>query len=262
MANEVANVFGGKVGMVNTEALKQSMAQSAALDPRGGGADGSDFMNFSGKHGNYQIGKDKRDTNKEELWLVNAASFEDGWICWKGGKPVATRLYAIGQPVPQPNMEEFSPFNTKAGDGWFQAKAMTVKSFDHDQQAYFKINSVSGVSVFAELQKEITQRIMVGQPFWPVISFDRATFEAQGMKNFKPVITIDGWLSTQQVSTVLPPIFSDENASLDLEALYEAADTDAAIPAPTDRETDEAVTAEDVPEAEQKPVARRRRAAL
>lgn len=226
MANEIekAGVFGGKVGMLDTASLATALQQSAQLDPRGAAADGSDYMNFSGKRGVYEVGKEKRDISKDELWLVNVPAFEDGWICWKGGRVMASRLARLGTPVPSVDTSEHGPF-TGQGDGWHQAKSMTIKSLDTGQQCYFKINSVSGVSVFADLQKEITSRILAGEPCWPVVGFDREFFTAQGHRNSKPIIIIDGWLSSQQVSEELPAIFEDENAELDLDAMYAAAIT-------------------------------------
>lgn len=257
MGNEVekAGVFGGRVGMVNPNALKEAMANSASADPRGAAADGSDYMNFSGKRGVYEIGKEKRDTQKDELWLVNVPAFEDGWICWKGGRVLANRLVPLGQPIPQVDMNEHGPFD-KDGDGWSQAKSMTIRSIDTGQQCYFKINSVSGVSVFAALQKEITQRLMAGQPYWPVIGLGRESFTAQGYKNYKPVITVDGWLSDEQVMNELPAIFADDNAEIDLEAMYaEAAGSTALLPTDGDAEV------EDVTPVDTK-IARRNRRAL
>ena len=231
MANEVEKkqgVFGVKAGMVNTEVLKQALSNSASLDPRGAAADGSVFMNFSGKRGAYEIGVEKRDTDTDELWLINSAEFEDGWICWKGGRVMASRMVSMGQPVPVVDTNEHGPF-TKDGDGWYQAKSLIARSLDNGEQVYFKINSKSGVSVFAGLQKEISQRIMAGRPYWPVVSFGKEKFSAQGYANFKPVITVDGWLADAQVMS-LASVFEDENAELDLGALYADADEITALP--------------------------------
>jgi hypothetical protein len=243
MANEVekTGVFGNRAAMVNTEALKEAMQQSSQADPRGAAADGSDYMNFSGKRGVYEIGKEKRDTTEDELWLVNVPAFEDGWICWKGGRVMANRLVPLGQPIPSVDQEEHGPF-PKDGDGWYQAKSMTIRSIDSGQQCYFKINSVSGVSVFASLQKEITARLMAGQPYWPVISLGRESFTAQGYKNSKPIIKVDGWLSDEQVINQLPLIFEDEDAEIDLEEMYAAANGAVALPHDGETEVEEAPT--------------------
>lgn len=225
MANEVEkkSVFGTKVGSLNTDALKEAMANSAAKDPRGAAPDGSEYLNFSGKRGIYELGEKKADIDPDESWLVNVAAFQDGWMCWKGGRPVAQRLYPIGTAVPEPDKNEHGPFNSAAGEGWSQAKAMVLRSIDTGVQAYFKINSVSGVSVLAGLQKDITERMRAGLPYWPVVMLSKEKFTSGSFTNYKPKITIDGWLNDMQVIEELPVIFEDEKAEIDLEEMYAAA---------------------------------------
>lgn len=198
MSNEVAkSVFGGKVNVTNLAALAQRAADSAQNSPRAGAPDGSDYMNFSGKRGVYTIGKDNRVIQDDEIWVVNVTAFEDGWVCWKGGKPAATRLSNIftGTPVSPPQDDELGPFNTGKGEGWYQAKSMVVRSCDEsNQQGYFKINSVSGVAAIAEFQATFAERAAAGEPCWPAITLGIEEFESQGFKNFKPVFEIVGWL--------------------------------------------------------------------
>jgi hypothetical protein len=222
MGNEVTetkagSVFGNSGVKLDTTKLAQAMAESAQKDPRGGGPEGSVFMNFSGKLGKYEIGIEKTDADPKEVWLVNVAGFQDGWICWKGGRPVAVRLYNMGQPVPEPDKAEHSPFGD--GEGWYQAKAMTLRSIDSGVQAYWKINSVSGVSVMASLQKDVTQRIVAGMAYWPVVTLSKETFIAQNKKNFKPIITVEGWLDDTRVAE-LGAMFDDPEAEVDLADMF------------------------------------------
>lgn len=215
MANEVTkSVFGSKAPMLNPTALAEAMTQSQATGTQR--ADG-DYMNFSGKRGVYEIGKDKRDADPDEVWLVNVASFEDGYICWKGGQPVATRLYPMGTPVPSLDRNEHGPF-TKDGDGWFDAKAFALRSVDTGDQAYFKINSVSGVSEFGDLQRAILAKIRGGEAYWPLIKLSKESFTAKGYKNYKPILETVGWLSDEAVGQ-LAETFEDEEAEVDLEEL-------------------------------------------
>jgi len=205
MPNDEANVpsvFGGKVDVTDMKSLAQKAKASADNNPRGGGApSGSDYLNFSGKRGIFTIGQDKRRIENDERWVVDVTSFEEGWVCWKGGRPEATRMSNIytGVPVAQPDPEERGPFDSNRGEGWFQAKAMVLKSVDEDQQGYFKINSVSGVGEMADLLEAFSERAAQGQPCWPVICLDVEEFESQGYKNFKPVFDIQGWLSNDQI---------------------------------------------------------------
>lgn len=210
MTDTKISVFGAKVGMMNPDALKAAMTQSAAL---GGRQEGS-FINFSGKRGVYEIGIEKRDTDNDECWLVNVASFEDGYICWKGGAPQATRLYPMGSAIPALDRTEHGPF-VKDGDGWFDAKAMVIKSLDNDEQGYFKINSVSGVSSVADLQREITAKMVSDEAYWPVVNLRREQFTAKGFKNSKPIFHVVGWLSDEAVE-----MLADEDDTHSLKELF------------------------------------------
>ena len=248
MADEkMPSVFGGKTSLVNPDQLLAALEDSAAKDPRGASADGSDYGSFSGKLGKYSLGKDKVDADPNELWLVNVSSFQDGWICWRGNVAVATRMYPLGTPVPSPDLNEHGPF-TNDGDGWYQAKAMVFKSIDTGQQIYFKNNTVSGVSEMAQLQKEVIANMRAGLPYWPIISLASDKFTAQGRTNFKPIFKIDGWLSDGAMATLATAL--KEDAEFDLDDLYEqskAIGSSSAI-------TEEPETADEPPT---RPVARR-----
>lgn len=210
--NKAVAVFGGKVNVADVRSLAQKAAEAAQNDPRGGAPGGSDYLNFSGKRGIFTIGKDDRRIDTDELWAVDVTSFEEGWICWKGGKPASTRLANIytGVPVRAPDGDELGPFDTKKGEGWFQAKGMVVKSMDNGQQGYLKLNSVSGVSAMAELIGAFSERAAAGEAAWPVIRLDTEEFEAQGFKNFKPKFEIVAWLETSELMAI-----ANGDASLD-----------------------------------------------
>jgi hypothetical protein len=194
-------VFGGKVNVADVRGLAQKAAESAQNNPRGGAPGGSDYMNFSGKRGVFTIGQDNRKVANDEAWVIDVSSFEEGWIAWKGGKPLSTRLSNIytGVPVMTPQADEGGPFDTNKGEGWFQAKAWVMKSLDNDQQGYFKLNSVSGVSAMSELIGAFSERAAAGEPAWPVVYLDIEEFESQGFKNFKPVFDVAVWLDTEQL---------------------------------------------------------------
>jgi hypothetical protein len=200
--DNVPTIFGGRVNVSDMKALAVKAQAAAMNNPRTGGApSGSDYLNFSGKKGVFTIGKDNRQIESDERWLVNVTSFEEGYVCWKNRKPESTRLANIytGVPVPQPDPEELGPFNTAKGEGWYQAKAMVLKSIDEDQQGYFKINSVSGVGEMADLMEAFSERAAAGEPCWPVVCLDVEEFEAQGFKNFKPIFEVQGWLTNEQL---------------------------------------------------------------
>lgn len=259
MGNDVAktNPFGGSVSLKDKEAMAKRAAESAETGARGGAPDGSDYMNFSGKRGMYTIGQDKRRVESDELWLLNITSFEDGYVCWKGGKPAAQRMANIfgpGHPVTAPGPDEGGPFDANRGEGWFQAKAWVAKSLDNDQQGYFKNNSVSGVGEMADLIKEVAQRMGTGQPAWPVFRYDMEEFESQGYKNFKPIMKVYGWLDDEAVAKL------GENPDEDIDELIASSAVSGMLPDVNDDSEDTADGGSDpAPEPQKAASGRRRR---
>ena len=214
------NPFGsGQVALANADAMANALAGSSDKGQLGGAPEGSQYVNFSGKRGAYEFGKDKEDIDNDEIWLVNVASFEDGFVCWKGGAPASTRMSNIynGQPVPVPASDELGPFDANKGEGWFAAKSMVFRSVEEDdRQGYFKINSKSGVAAMADLQAQVAERLRAGRPFWPLVSLDKEKFEAKGFKNYKPVFNIYGWLSQEAVAKLAETDDFDIDELIDL----------------------------------------------
>ena len=96
MSNEVS-VFGA-TGAVDVSKLAAKAKANAAETQRGGGHNGSDYLNFSGKLGIYTIGADKREIKPDELWLLDVTSFEAGLGVLEGrltkGKPHGEHLHS------------------------------------------------------------------------------------------------------------------------------------------------------------------------
>lgn len=232
MANDIVNSpFGKPVALTNAAAMADALTASAQQGQIGGAPDGSVYLNFTGKRGVYEFGKDKEDLDPSEIWLVNIASFEEGFVCWKGGKTAATRMANIysGQHIPAPAHDEMGPFNVQQGEGWFPAKSMVIKSIEaDDRQGYWKINSKSGVAVFADLQAQVAERLRAGRACWPLVRLGKEKFEAQGQKNYKPKLDVYGWLSQEAVSELA----ADPEA--DIDELIQSSEG-GALPAPARR---------------------------
>lgn len=200
MSDNALTIFGGnKIGFKDKQTAAAALKGSAALDPRGL-PDGSEYLNFSGKRGVYTIGKDQEDVDPEEWWIVNVYGFQDGYVCWKAGRPAARRMASIyDTPIPAPDPDEHGPFSDSK-DGWFQAKSMVLKSVDSGVQAQFSTNSKSGVSVFSGLIDLVADRMQNGHPEWPIVKLDKEKFTAQGNVNYKPKFHIVGWLGDAEVA--------------------------------------------------------------
>ncbi len=227
MGNDVSKeVFGSAVEVTDVASLAKRASAAAQNTPRGSAPAGSDYLNFSGKRGVFIIGEDKRQIDEDELWVVDIRSFEEGYVCWKGGSPVSSRMSNIysGVPVQQPDPDELGPFDSSKGEGWFQAKALIMRSCDNEQQGYFKINSVSGVATMSELMGEFAERAAQTAAYWPVVSLRAEEFDSQGYKNFKPMFDIEGWLTVEQCVEL--------SKGADIEALIEGEAESAPEPEP------------------------------
>lgn len=220
-------LFGGnnKIALKNAKsmvnALKGAAAEGAGTDLPDGGV----YVSFSGKMGRYSIGQDKQDANPDEIWLVNVLSFEGGWICWKGGSPAAKRMQSIFEGAPAtPDFSEHGPFNVAAGEGWHNAKAFMMRSLDRGMQGYFSTNTKSAVREFAKLEGEIARRLEEQLPCWPVIQLHKEQFTAKGQKNYKPILSVVGWLGIAQVNHLATLGSNDEIAEAIDDLLNEAAE--------------------------------------
>lgn len=200
---ELVPVFGSTVSIADSEALLAALDDTAA---DGGRVGDISFMSFSGKTGNVSIGVDKRGLEDEEPWLVAVPSFELGWMCWKGGKPLFKRMANVSKPrIPEPDPQEGGPFDERRGEGWARARAITMKSFANGEQVYFSNNSKSGVAGMSDLQREVVSRMKEGQPAWPVVVISAEEFTANDYKNYKPVFEVIKWLSSEEVESLADP---------------------------------------------------------
>ena len=198
-------VFGGDlVNMDDPDRFVAAMEDTVDDGARGGDVS---YMSFSGKLGRVKIGKDGRGLMDDELFVVAPTMFTTGWICWKGGKPVAKRMAKLGQPkIAEPDPEEMGPF-TSQKDGWSRARGITMKSLHADEQIEFTNNSKSGVSVMADLQRDVLDRYKAGQPCVPIMHIGMEEFTAQDNTNFKPVFDVVQWITPDQLNQMADPDF-------------------------------------------------------
>jgi hypothetical protein len=194
--NEVA-LFGGTVDLTDTETLRRQMTETADIGARG---EGVSFMSFSGKRGLYKIGVDGRGLHENEPFLVAIPMFKIGWICWKGGKPLAKRMAGLREPmVAEPDMSEFGPFNTGQGEGWQRARSMYMRSLLTGEEIEYSTSSKSGVAVVADLHQQVRAAMSAGDGVWPIIEMGMEEFTAQNQKNFKPTIEVLKWLTRDDI---------------------------------------------------------------
>ena len=188
---------GGLINIKDAEKLMEAMEDTADI---GGRNTDMSYMSFSGKRGTYKIGVNDRQPDEEEPFLIAVTSFEVGWMCWKNNKPVSKRMELVTRPaVPEPDFEEYGPFDEKRGEGWHRARAITMRSMTEDEQCYFSITSKSGVAALSDLQRDVLAKMREGDNCWPIVYLTTEEFEAQGYKNYKPAFEVVKWVSSEDV---------------------------------------------------------------
>lgn len=222
--------FGGmKIVIRDEAALADELDKQAQDNPRK--MEGGLFINFSGKMGKYSIGQDKDEEDPDEYWLIDMSASSSGYICWKGGKPVEKLMAKVGSPaIVPPEPDRNGPFNDRAGEGWYKARALVMHSIDRGLIGEFTNNSISGVSEMSKLQEESVDRLRAESPFWPVISLGKEPFGTQG--NWKPMFERHGWLTTAQVNDLAQCTDLEEMSNMVAKMLGETTEEEAAPPPP------------------------------
>lgn len=206
--NNTPSLFqGGAIGMNTGKAkLAQALQQQKESAGQSSLPEGEYYFTFSGKNGKFTY-KEKEGNDyvekhipTDELFLVSPLHFQHGWMCWKERK-VAGRMFAsIFDEHPHlADPELHGPFRPNSGDGWAQARQMTMRSMLQPITGHLTLSSESGKRVIGDLQGQMAAQLEVGAPAWPLVYCKPEEFEAQGFKNFKLVFDVQGWLTDKAV---------------------------------------------------------------
>jgi len=186
---------------MSDEAMANAL-QDAGGEAASGGESGVQYLSFSGKSGTYQLGQNKEEP--EGLFIVEPQSIVTGWICWLKSKPidrVEWSIYQAEKAIAEDELEDHGPYRETHGEGWFQSLGFGCLSLDDgDVQVKFSNNSKSGRNAIRDLMDEIRKRVLAGEPSMPVIEFDAEEFTAQDQKNYKPLLSVEAWVSREAVA--------------------------------------------------------------
>jgi len=218
---------GGGGVAVNKAAIAAALIESANAGSTGDGGD-MDYMSFSGQGANYagwKVGRDKKAPDPDSVYIIDPQSALEGWNCWKGGSVAEKHEWGVfdraTMAVSQSQLKDHGPYAD--GDGWQFMMGLSMFDIDAaERQIKFTTTSKSGKNVLADLNKEVAQRIMADEPFVPVVTLGSEQFTAQGKKNGKPKISVEGWVTMEEVGVFMQ---MGDDGDLDdlLAGKYEAA---------------------------------------
>lgn len=207
MVNELTKYLdSNNLPTLDGKALAAALTEAA--DDATSGGTGMDYLSFSGKTGKYALGRNREEIDPEQLYLVEPQSFIRGWVCWKNSKPIDrvewSILKARTHSVDEDVLEYHGPYRESAGEGWQKLLGFGLIGCDAVQSmVQFSSTSKSGRNTIGDLMDDIGARSEVTQPDMPLIYFDSVAFEAQGNKNFKPVLTVAAWVTRASAAAYL-----------------------------------------------------------
>ena len=172
-------------------------------DSGGGGTDGVDYLDFSGKRGSYNCGKERKDLDPEDLFMIGGPNgLLEGWTFWKNNKVLKRHMWQVtnrkDEGISQTQIDaDHVEETTRSQDGWAKMRGFLALPVDAETEnaVQFTTNSKSGRNSVDDLTAEMRERLLKGEPAYPVFSFDKKTFVAQGETNYKPVFTVEIWVS-------------------------------------------------------------------
>ena len=177
-----------------------------------GDTSGVPFLSFSGKKGEYSLGRDKSAVDPDQLFMMEPQSMTEGFICWKSSKPIARyewSLYADKDNKMNANdLEDHGPY--RDGEGWkVQLGFGAVEVSNMKSQLKFTNNSKSGVNSIKDLYNESRQRFLADEPYIPVMYFSMEEFTAQEQTNWKPTFVVETWVTRAAVNGYMGDILSE-----------------------------------------------------
>lgn len=218
MANEKTGgalaTFAASLPALDTKAAAAALRDSSREQSTGGG-DGV-YLSFSGKFGTYALGRDKKKPDPDAVYILEPLAAVEGWTCWKNSRPVGKHQWSIYERrekgIAERDLQDHGPYNLKAGEGWKPMLGIGMLDIDDPSTPIaFTNDSVSGRNVLSALNDEVADMWEQGEDGIAVFKLGAEQFEAQGSKNFKPVIEILGWVSRAEVENFM----EDDSATLD-----------------------------------------------
>ena len=208
MANELTKYLdSANLPSIDGGALANALVD-AADDASSGGSSGVDYLSFSGKTGRYSLGRNQDEIDPDQLYLVEPHTFIGGWVCWKNSKPIDriewSVLKAKEQAIDIDDLEDHGPYRESVGEGWQQLLGFGLIGMDAVfSQVKFSSTSKSGRNSIGDLMKEIGIRSASAEPDMPLIYFGETSFESNGQTNYKPVLSVEAWVSRGSAAAYL-----------------------------------------------------------
>ena len=207
MTNDLTTLAASLPSLALSDDARQALAQTFN-DGDKTGADGVDFVYFSGKSGDLTYGQDREELDMDEEFIFLTPTVFKGWICWKNSEVKGRKKWSAFKPqdaVAETDLEDYDI--TRAQDGWKPSSGFDFMGYDGKQYS-FETNTVSGRSSVKKVIEAVLADSQDEQV--PVFLFTKEKFLAQGEWNYKPVFQIVEFISEAEANARITAEAADE----------------------------------------------------
>tara|TARA_B100001013_G_C24599457_1_gene438160 strand:- start:53 stop:766 length:714 start_codon:yes stop_codon:yes gene_type:complete len=206
-----------KLPALNDDDMAQVL-QDVVNDVSTGSGGSVDFMSFSGKTGNYALGRDKDAVDPSVPYIMEPKTVVEGFTCWKGQRPVDRIEWSVyersARGIAKDDLVDHGPYTESAGEGWKKMLGFGVRELTQSetgQQIKFSTNSPSGNNAITDLFQKLSERAAAGEPYIPLVCFDVEKFTSQGQQNFKPKLVVEAWVTRPAVEAYFAGSLSEDD---------------------------------------------------
>lgn len=205
--NELTNYLNNAaLPAVNTTDMADALSEF--VEESGGAGSNQDFLSFNGMYGQYMLGKDKREVDRNQLYIMDPLSLTAGWVCWKAisKRPVKEHSWFVldrnAKKVGKDDLEDFGPYGKR--EGWVQARGFSAVALDASgKEVVFSVNSLSGVNTITDLSSQIRDRAVAGEDSLMVFYWDSEEFTTDKGTAHKPKYEVEAWVSRESANAFL-----------------------------------------------------------
>ena len=185
-----------------------------------GPADAGDFLYLKlAKTGLWIYGSDEIEVDDESLFIIDPATYTQGYIAWDNGKLAGEKMAMQGQP--QINERDLPELPAPTGPDrveWAAQKAFALigkTGPEKGQQFLYKSSSKGGKKAIAKLLTEIITQIKSGDPdYCPIVRLENDSYKHPNKAYGRiqvPILTVVGWTTPPEVGSVAAGIDEDDD---------------------------------------------------
>lgn len=170
------------------------------------GGSGGKFLKFNANTGEFVFGQDQDELPHGSKLSALMDTASRGFICWVGEEVIDEVMVRVidGHPPRESELEEHGPYD--GDDGWSEQVKIDFK--DPDGEVFvFKSSSKAAARAFGTLLKEYGRQYKNHPDEYPIVELGASSYmpkEKKHGKKYAPIFKIVGWVSTEELDSLVP----------------------------------------------------------